>query len=244
MDNQDLPLTDTIMESKKPLIIVLVLAILAAGFFAFKSMNAGKGRAAEQEQIAALELAVQEKEQLAQAEAKKAALANEARRLAEANASKNAAAESAQLAEIATLKAREQEALRQAAAAKQAAEREKARLAADKTAIEAESNRIKMLREKESAEAATKLKSVQDALARSESQKRQEIATAREQARQEAITEMEARAAARGQMAMTEVVSKDRASSPTRSTAPKIFRQKTNTNRLQPSYILFPDKLR
>ena len=48
------------MENKKPLIIVLVLALLLAGFFAFKSVNANKAAEADAARVVELELAVQE----------------------------------------------------------------------------------------------------------------------------------------------------------------------------------------
>lgn len=224
------------MENKKPLIAVLVIALLLAGFFAFKSVNANKEIEAEAARIAELEQAVQEQELLTQQAAKKAALAEEARRLAEAKASKDALSEQARLAEIAELKAKESEARRAAQTAAAAAERESARLAAESQATKAESKRLRALRNKEKAAAAAKLKAAENALASAKSQSRIDIAAARDQARKQAIKEMEARAAARGQMAMTEVVSPERAEN--KVSTPKIFIQKTNMNRLQPSYIL------
>lgn len=225
-----------VMENKKPLIIVLILALLLAGFFAFKSVSANKAAEADAARVEELELALQEKDRLAQQEASKAALADEARRLAEAKSAKDAQGEKARLAEIASLKAKENQARIAAQQARAAAEKETARLTAESQRLEAESKRLQALRQSEKAGAAAKLKMAEDALAKAKVQNRRDIVAARDEARKQAIKEMEARAAAKGQMAMTEVVSKERAEY--KSSTPKIFIQKTNTNRLQPSYIL------
>lgn len=49
---------------------------------------------------------------------------------------------------------------------------------------------------------------------------------------------METRAAARGQMAMTEVISRERAENPKQTYYTPVYSPKTDTNRLSPSYIL------
>ena len=223
------------MENKKPLIIVLILALLLAGFFAFKSVSANKAAEADAAKVEELELALQEKDRLAQQAASKAARAEEARRLAEAKADKGAQSEKARLAEIDALKAKGDQARKAAQEARAAAEKETARLTAESRALEAESKRLQALRRSEKAGAAAKLKAAEDALAKAKTQNRRDIVAARDEARNQAIKEMEARAAAKGQMAMTEVVSKDRAEY--KSSTPKIFIQKTDTNRLQPSHI-------
>ena len=224
------------MENKKPLIIVLILALLLTGFFAFKYVNANKAAEADAARVEELELALQEKDRLAQQEASKAARAEEARRLAEAKAAKDALIDKARLAEIDALKTRENQARIAAQEARAAAEKETASLTAEGQRLEAESNRLQALRKSENAGAAAKLKGAEDALAKANVQNRRDIVAARDEARKQAIKEMEARAAAKGQMAMTEVVSKERAEN--KSSTPKIFIQKTNTNRLKPSYIL------
>ena len=101
----------------------------------------------------------------------------------------------------------------------------------------AKKERIKAMRERETVEAAQKLRAAQLALEEAKAQGREDVAAARERARLAAIEEMEARAAARGQMAMTEVVSEERKASGGSSYSP-VFSPKTDTNRMQPSYLL------
>ena len=73
---------------------------------------AKKENTEELARIAELDQIIAEKDKLAQEEAKKAALAEEARQLAEAKAASEAAAQQEKLAEIAALKASEEAAQR------------------------------------------------------------------------------------------------------------------------------------
>ena len=100
-----------------------------------------------------------------------------------------------------------------------------------------EAARIKAMREREAVEATQKLRTAQLALEEAKPEGREDVAVARERARLATIEEMEARAATRGQMAMTEVVSEERKASGDSSYSP-VFSPKTETNRDSNPYSL------
>ena len=142
------------------------------------------------------------------------------------------------MAEIAALKASEEAAQRMSEALLLEAEKQAAKLAAGRKAIEEKAAQLQALRARETAAAAAKLKETQLVLREAQEQGRKDVSAAREEARKAAIAEMETRAAARGQMAMTEVISRERAENPKQTYYTPVYSPKTDTNSLSPSYIL------
>ena len=109
------------------------------------------------------------------------------------------AAKEARFQELAQLQARGDAAKKEAEALRMEAKKEAAR--------------IKAMRQREAVEATQKLRTAQLALEEAKRVGREDVAAAQERARLATIEEMEARAATRGQMAMTEVVSEERKAS-------------------------------
>ena len=117
---------------------------------------AKKENTEELARIAELDQTIAEKDKLAQGEAKKAALVEEARQLAEAKAAIEAAAQREKLAEIAALKASEEAAQRMSEALLLEAEKQAAKLTAGRKASEEKAVQQKALRARETTAAAAK----------------------------------------------------------------------------------------
>ena len=107
---------------------ILISSIAMVAFALVFASCAKKENTEELARIAELERTIAEKDKLAQEEAKKAALAEEARQLAEAKAAREAVAQQERLAEIAALKASEEAAQRRAEVLRREAEQEAAKL--------------------------------------------------------------------------------------------------------------------
>lgn len=191
------------MDSKKTLSIIAIIAILLAGFFALKPSGPSEE---ELKKIADLEAALEEQEQQSAKEANRIVALEEARRLAEEATQKASEAEAVRLEELANQVERDR--------------REKARLASLVDDLNAKTETIsqqqkdlqealakaRLERERAAVDAAAKLKAAETQLTQAEASKQMEIDAARAAALEEALERMKERADQGGYTAVTEII--------------------------------------